>query len=53
MSPHDTVSTPSRRRWTRHPRPTASDIAAYLLFTILTAGVVLALCLVLTIVWPK
>ena len=48
-----TVSTPSHRRWTRHPRPTASDIAAYLLFTILTAGVVLALCLVLTIVWPK
>ena len=50
------IASPSRtphRRWRKRPRTTASDIAAYLLFTILTAGVVLALCLVLTIVWPK
>jgi hypothetical protein len=42
------------RRWNRKPRTTStSDIAAWALFTILTAASLLALSLLITIAWPS
>ena len=42
------------RRWTRRGRPsvTLSDVAAWTFFTLLTAAVLLAGCVMLTLIWP-
>lgn len=40
------------RRWTRKPRVTSSDVAAWLLFFLITAAVLLAFCILVTIAWP-
>lgn len=45
--------TSAPRRWTRKPSFTLSDIAVWLFFFLLTAAGLLALCVVLTLVWPK
>jgi hypothetical protein len=42
----------SERRWTRKPRVTTSDVAAWLLFAMLTAAILLSFCLLAFIVWP-
>ena len=40
------------RRWTRYRKLTLSDAAAWLAFTLLTAASLLALCMLLSIIWP-
>jgi len=40
------------RRWTRRRKFTLSDAAAWLAFALLTAASLLAMCLLLTLVWP-
>jgi steroid 5-alpha reductase family enzyme len=40
------------RRWTRRPRYTLSDAAVWVTFTLLTAASLLAMCLLLTLIWP-
>ena len=46
------MSTDPTQRWTRRRRVSASDIGAWLVFALLTAAILLALCVLATIVWP-
>jgi hypothetical protein len=39
-------------RRNRKPRVTLSDVAVWTTFTILTAAVLLALCMILVVIWP-
>lgn len=42
------------RRWTGKPRRiTAADVAVWLFVFIITAGVLLAGCMLLTLAWPS
>lgn len=41
------------RHWNRKPRATLSDVAAWLLFFLLTTAGLLAFCILATIVWPS
>jgi hypothetical protein len=41
------------RRWTRRRTITISDIAVWAFVFLLTAAGLLALCIILTIAWPK
>ena len=40
------------RRWTRRRKLTLSDVAVWVTFTIITAAILLALCLLVTLAWP-
>lgn len=42
----------ARRRWNRKPRVTLSDAAVWTFYFLLTAVGLLALCVLLTILWP-
>jgi len=41
------------RRWKKRPRVTLSDVAVWTLFTLATAVVLLAVCVLLILVWPS
>jgi len=41
------------RRWKKRRRLTTEDVAVWVTFTVLTAAVLLAMCLLLTIAWPS
>ena len=45
----------SHRRWRRRPRPMAvlTDVAAWALFVILIAAILISLCALLTLAWPS
>lgn len=49
-----TVSTGDRRgrRWNRRKTITLSDVAVWTFVTLITAVSLLALCIVMTLVWP-
>jgi len=40
------------RRWTRRRKLTLSDVAVWVTFTIITAAVLLAGCMMLALIWP-
>ena len=40
------------RRWTRRRKLTLSDVAVWVTFTIITAAVLLAWCMMLALIWP-
>ena len=42
----------SSRHWRHKPHVTLSDVAVWALFTLLTAAVLLAMCVLLTLLWP-
>lgn len=44
--------TTSPRRWTRRPTVTLSDIAVWAFFVLLTAAILLSLCIPITLVTP-
>jgi len=46
------ASRTARRRWTRKPRFTLSDAAAWTFAVLLTATGLISLCVLLAIVWP-
>ena len=52
---HRLATAPQHRRWTGRPRRTTvlSDVAVWTFYFLLTAAGLLALCVVLTLVWPK
>ena len=49
---HTLRTNPRHRRWNRRPRMSASDVAVWLTWLLITAAVVLALCLLLVLLWP-
>ena len=51
---HRLATAPQHRRWTGRPRRTTvlSDVAVWTFYFLLTAAGLMALCVLLTLVWP-